>query len=187
MVPSWDDKYSIGNSDIDLQHQKLFDLAKKSFIYANKNVSREEIRGIVAEFFEYMKEHFKDEQEYMELIGYPHLHEHTMIHKDIIASMAGLIKTAKNVNDLKENLLLIAEKWLVEHILKEDAKVEKWRQANLEHAENELIEEQPKQYKYTCGCSHKIHLVPPHIHEKIVEGKKFSCMTCKVVIKIKLS
>ena len=60
MVPSWDDKYSIGNSDIDLQHQKLFDLAKKSFIYANKNVSREEIRGIVAEFFEYMKEHFKD-------------------------------------------------------------------------------------------------------------------------------
>ena len=105
MVPSWDDKYSIGNSDIDLQHQKLFDLAKKSFIYANKNVSREEIRDIVAEFFEYMKEHFKDEQEYMELIGYPNLHEHTMIHKDIIASMAGLIKTAKNVNDLKENLL----------------------------------------------------------------------------------
>ena len=36
MVPSWDDKYSIGNSDIDLQHQKLFELAKKSFIYANK-------------------------------------------------------------------------------------------------------------------------------------------------------
>ena len=29
MVPSWDDKYSIGSSDIDLQHQKLFDLAKK--------------------------------------------------------------------------------------------------------------------------------------------------------------
>lgn len=28
MVPSWDDKYSIGNSDIDLQHQKLFDLVK---------------------------------------------------------------------------------------------------------------------------------------------------------------
>ena len=93
----------------------------------------------------------------------------------------------ENVNDLKENLLLIAEKWLVEHILKEDAKIEKWRQANLEHAEDELIEEQPKQYKYTCGCPHKIHLVPPHIHEKIVEGKKFSCMTCKVVIKIKRS
>ena len=29
MVPSYDDKYSIGNSYIDLQHQKLFDLAKK--------------------------------------------------------------------------------------------------------------------------------------------------------------
>ena len=50
MVPSWDDKYSIGNSDIDLQHQKLFELAKKSFIYANKNISREEIRNIVVEF-----------------------------------------------------------------------------------------------------------------------------------------
>lgn len=72
--------------------------------------------------FEYMKEHFKDEQEYMDLIGYPYLKEHTMIHKDIIASMASLIKTFKNVNDLKENLSLIAEKWLVDHIFKEDAK-----------------------------------------------------------------
>ena len=97
-------------------------MLKKSFIYANKNISREEIRNIVVEFFEYMKEHFKDEQEYMDLIGYPYLKEHTMIHKDIIASMASLIKTFKNVNDLKENLSLIAEKWLVDHILKEDAK-----------------------------------------------------------------
>ena len=29
--------------------------------------------------------------------------------------------------------------------------------------------------------------LPPYIHEKIVEGKKLSCMTCKVVIKSKLS
>ena len=97
-------------------------LLKKSFIYANKNISREEICNIVVEFFEYMKEHLKDEQGYMDLIGYPYLKEHTMIHKDIIASMASLIKTFKNVNDLKENLSLIAEKWLVDHIFKEDAK-----------------------------------------------------------------
>ena len=97
-------------------------LLKKSFIYANKNISREEICNIVVEFFEYMKEHLKDEQGYMDLIGYPYLKEHTMIHKDIIASMASLIKTFKNVNDLKENLSLIAEKWLVDHTLKEDAK-----------------------------------------------------------------
>ena len=97
-------------------------MLKKSFIYANKSISREEIRNIVVEFFEYMKEHLKDEQEYMDLIGYPYLKEHTMIHKDIIASMASLIKTSKNVSDLKENLSLIAEKWLVDHIFKEDAK-----------------------------------------------------------------
>ena len=72
--------------------------------------------------FEYMKEHLKDEQEYMDLIGYPYLKEHTMMHKDIIAGMASLIKTSKNVSDLKENLSLIAEKWLVDHIFKEDAK-----------------------------------------------------------------
>ena len=97
-------------------------LLKKSFIYANKNISREEICNIVVEFFEYMKEHLKDEQGYMDLIGYPYLKEHTMMHKDIIARMASLIKTSKNVSDLKENLSLIAEKWLVDHIFKEDAK-----------------------------------------------------------------
>lgn len=161
MVPSWDDKYSIGNSDIDLQHQKLFDLTKKSFIYANKSISREEIRNIVVEFFEYMKEHLKDEQGYMDLIGYPYLKEHTMIHKDIIASMASLIKTFKNVNDLKENLSLIAEKWLVDHILKEDAKIEKWRQSQLQYAESGVVEK--KLYQCTCNCPHKIHLVSSHI------------------------
>lgn len=29
MIPDWDDKYSIGNDEIDAQHQKLFKLAKK--------------------------------------------------------------------------------------------------------------------------------------------------------------
>ncbi len=73
MIPVWDDKYSVGNNGIDKQHKKLFELAKKSYIYANKNISREDIRNIITEFFEYMKEHFRDEEIYLELIEYPYL------------------------------------------------------------------------------------------------------------------
>lgn len=45
MIPVWDDKYSIGNNGIDKQHKKLFELAKKAYIYANK-ISQEMILEI---------------------------------------------------------------------------------------------------------------------------------------------
>lgn len=45
--------------------------------------------------------------------------------------MSNLIKTAKNVNDLKENLVIIAEKWLLEHILHHDTRIKEWRKLQL--------------------------------------------------------
>ncbi|AVK81897.1 bacteriohemerythrin [Campylobacter fetus] len=182
MIPVWDDKYSIGNNGIDKQHKKLFELAKKAYIYANKNISRDDIRNIITEFFEYMKEHFRDEEVYMELIEYPYLEQHAAIHKDIISSMSNLIKTAKNVNDLKENLVVIAEKWLLEHILHHDIRIEEWRKLQLNNPNKPST---TKKYKYTCGCPNKIHIVSIAIHNKIIKGKKYSCMICNSEIKIK--
>lgn len=131
MLPKWDNSYSVHNAKIDEQHKKLFKLAAKVEVVSDRSVSKNEVKELLAEFFNYMKDHFNDEEKYMQLIGYPNLEEHRKIHKEIIQTMINLIKDIKSTNDLKEKLYIVAKKWLLEHILYEDMKVEKWRKVLL--------------------------------------------------------
>ncbi|ECO6998893.1 bacteriohemerythrin [Campylobacter jejuni] len=193
MLPKWDNSYSVHNAKIDEQHKKLFKLAAKVEVVSDRSVSKNEVKELLAEFFNYMKDHFNDEEKYMQLIGYPNLEEHRKIHKEIIQTMINLIKDIKSTNDLKEKLYIVAKKWLLERILYEDMKVEKWRSSSLstddggdisfEAAEDE-DNEHPQFYLYTCNCPGKIHDVPYSIHQKIeLQGHKFTCKTCKQAIK----
>ncbi|HEB9415806.1 TPA: bacteriohemerythrin [Campylobacter coli] len=191
MLPKWDSSFSVHNAKIDEQHKKLFELAAKVEIVSDKSVSKNEIKELLAEFFNYMKDHFNDEEKYMQLIAYPALEEHRKIHKEIIQTMINLIKDIKSTNDLKEKLYIIAKKWLLEHILYEDMKVEKWRSSSLATDEGKDVsfeaadddDDKPQFYLYKCNCLGKIHDVPYGIHQKIeLQGNKFTCKTCKQAI-----
>ena len=123
-IPEWDDQYSVHNGHIDKQHQQLFKLAKQAAILIHKQVDSNEIKAILMELFDYMKFHFRDEEAYMEKIGYPNLSAHIEIHKDMIERVTDLIQNIKY--DFKQKLAIIARDWLVEHIMKEDMKIERW-------------------------------------------------------------
>lgn len=71
MLPKWDNSYSVHNAKIDEQHKKLFKLAAKVEVVSDRSVSKNEVKELLAEFFNYMKDHFNDEEKYMQLIGYP--------------------------------------------------------------------------------------------------------------------
>ncbi|EPS9543451.1 bacteriohemerythrin [Campylobacter jejuni] len=188
MLPKWDDSYSVHNAKIDEQHKKLFELAGKVEFMFDKPVYKDDVKALLAEFFNYMKDHFNDEEKYMKLIGYPDLEEHKRIHKEIIQSMIDLIKNIKSTNDLKEKLYLAVKKWLLEHILYEDMKVEQYRRSSLASEDDKEVsfEEEGDEelenavYLYICKCSGAIHDVPFGIHEKIkLQGKKFKCKKCR--------
>ncbi|KAA6225041.1 MULTISPECIES: bacteriohemerythrin [unclassified Campylobacter] len=193
MFPKWDDSYSVHNAKIDEQHKKLFDLAGKVEYMFDKPIYKEDIKVVLSEFFNYMKDHFHDEEKYMQLISYPELEQHRIIHKEIIQSMINLIKTIKSTNDLKEKLYVVAKKWLLEHILYEDMKIEQWRRESLSTEENEDIsfeetrdqkDDENAVYLYVCECVGLIHDVPFGIHQKIqLKGTKFKCKKCKEAIR----
>lgn len=196
MLPKWNNSYSVYNTKIDEQHKKLFELAAGIEQISDKSVSKSEVKELLVGFFNYMKEHFSDEEEYMQAISYPELDEHKLIHKDIIRMMINLIKTVKTTNDLKEKLYIAAKKWLLNHILYEDMKVAKWRRSSLSLDDGgevsfeeedmtfeEIEEEQPKMYLYVCNCNKKLHDVPLSVHTKVQnQGAKFRCKTCGEVI-----
>ncbi|HEF6132339.1 TPA: bacteriohemerythrin [Campylobacter jejuni] len=192
LIPTWNEKYSIHDTMIDIQHQKLFELAGKVEYLIDKPVYKDEIKNLLAEFFNYMKDHFYEEERYMELIKYPDIETHKKIHKHIIQSMIDLIKNIKSTNDLKEKLYTVSKKWLLEHILYEDMKVEQYRRSSLASEDDgevsfeEVKEEKDDEnavYLYTCECVGQMHDVPFGIHQKIqLKGVKFKCKKCKEAI-----
>ncbi|ECZ1911026.1 bacteriohemerythrin [Campylobacter jejuni] len=192
LIPTWNEKYSIHDTMIDIQHQKLFELAGKVESAVYKFVKREELKEILTELFNYMKEHFSNEEDYMQEIHYPYLNEHKIMHKNIIHDMSYLIQNIKTTNDLKEKLYLAVKKWLLEHILYEDMKVEQYRRSSLASEDDkevsfeEVKEEKDDEnavYLYTCECVGQMHDVPFGIHQKIqLKGVKFKCKKCKEAI-----
>ncbi|EKK2464891.1 hemerythrin family protein, partial [Campylobacter jejuni] len=168
LIPTWNEKYSIHDTMIDIQHQKLFELAGKVESAVYKFVKREELKEILTELFNYMKEHFDNEEQYMQEIHYPYLNEHKIMHKNIIRDMSYLIQNIKTTNDLKEKLYLAVKKWLLEHILYEDMKVEQYRRSSLASEDDKEVsfEEEGDEelenavYLYICKCSGAIHDVP---------------------------
>ncbi|AAP76601.1 bacteriohemerythrin [Helicobacter sp. MIT 03-1614] len=181
MLPEWSDDFSVHHQIIDEQHQKLFALAHRAYNIANNNKSlASDVKNILIEFFDYMKTHFKDEEEYMKAIGFPQLEEHKKIHRQIVNDMAGMVKNVHSVDVLKEMIATIAKDWLLTHILQEDMCYEKYR----EEQQNATCE--VKYYYYTCACPGKEHKLTESMHLFIKNSSHpTNCQECHQPIQFK--
>lgn len=127
MSIEWQERFSLHHEKIDLQHKELFRLAKHVSKLDEETTTKEDIASIFKEFFNYMKEHFTDEEAYMQSIGYPALAKHQELHQAIIHDVTSILKEKKNIIAMQESIKIIARKWLIEHILENDLKIEQWR------------------------------------------------------------
>ncbi len=133
----WSNEYKVGISSIDAQHKKLFDLVNALYEINDDNM-KEELRNILYAFSDYMKIHFKDEEDYMLSIDYPKLEEHKKIHQDIIKRLSKVIHTPAKLNVIKSKMRVIAKRLLVDHILNEDVKIKEFSLKKNEDKEIEL-------------------------------------------------
>ncbi len=131
MAKEWCESYSLNHEKIDAQHKELFRLANCVEALDAKTTTKEVLASLLKEFFAYMREHFKEEETYMESIGYPYLKEHQALHEDIINAMTAILKETKGIEVLQAKMKTVSHKWLVEHILENDLKIEKWRKSNV--------------------------------------------------------
>lgn len=129
MITQWDEKYSLNNPKIDEQHKELFRLSAMVELL-NDKTTKKEIKELLNTFFTYMGQHFKDEEAYMKSINYPLLSKHKELHQKIIDDFVNLIKKNNSLKDLKIEMKKATKKWLIDHILENDLKIERWRKAN---------------------------------------------------------
>lgn len=122
------DDYLVGIDLIDKEHRELFRIVEradqlvKSF---DSSSSYDKIMAILQELKEYTKEHFRDEEEYMESIHYEGLDAQKRAHEAFIDKLENV-----NLNEIEENpeeylqkLLEFLLGWLINHILYTDKKI----------------------------------------------------------------
>ncbi|WP_041959312.1 bacteriohemerythrin [Sulfurospirillum arsenophilum] len=129
MVIEWDERFSLHHALLDAQHQKLFELANAAQRLDPDNANKAELGRLFKEFYDYMGKHFKEEEAYMQSLDYPLLEKHKKFHESIIDGMTNILKENKGVVELQKSIQIIAKKWLAEHILENDLKIEKWRKS----------------------------------------------------------
>lgn len=120
----WKQSYKIGNSNIDYEHEKLFELAIKAVNLDGLDI-KTKVRQTIIELYDYMKIHFENEEKYMEEINYPGIIDHKMAHKKIIDDMNKFLKElpSMKIEDFERRLVEYIDIWLVNHIVHEDKNI----------------------------------------------------------------
>ena len=130
MITEWSERFSLHHGTLDNQHKELFRLANAVQKLNVKTTTKEELGALFKEFFQYMADHFKEEETYMKSIDYPLFEQHHKFHETIITGMTKILRENKGIEELQIKMKFITQKWLVEHILENDLKIEKWRKSN---------------------------------------------------------
>lgn len=125
------DKLSIDNPEIDKDHKKLLEVYNDLVDLIEFKKSREEFARILSMMTDYSLIHFKREEKYMELLSYPKIGEHIVLHRNYIYKVA-----IYNTNLLSPNppnpqkIIKFLNDWWLNHILEIDSDYEKFKKEN---------------------------------------------------------
>lgn len=141
LTTGWNNEYAFGVEKIDTQHKKLFFIMEKiSLLHDGSPNIRENIRRILYELSEYMQEHFRDEEVYMNAIGYPEIDHHKMLHAKIIEQVKSVASNGSNLGIIQTKLKFLIKKSMTDHIAYEDMKIKLFQHSNLNEYDDCTVE-----------------------------------------------
>ena len=119
----WKEKYKVGVSSIDQQHEELFGRVSKFLQTVKSGEKWEEKLIAVKETMSFMQEyvvtHFHDEEVYHEQINYPGIEEHKEAHrkfKQAVSDYAVRMETEGYTEDLVQEFGGKLMTWLIMHV-----------------------------------------------------------------------
>lgn len=126
MAVTWTKDLTVGVDLIDDQHKTWFSKADQLFEAGNAGKGKEKIVELLGFLDSYTREHFRDEEKYMESIGYPALGAQKAAHANFIAELDKLRASFEQsggsiVVIIKANKMIVD--WLIGHISSMDKKI----------------------------------------------------------------
>ncbi len=122
----WTPDLSVGVEHIDDQHKILFKKANDLFEAGKERRAKEYINTMLDFLDDYTKQHFKDEEAYMEKISYPQIAAHKRAHAGFVNDLA---KLKSEYDKSGGNIVVIVNankfviNWITNHINTMDKKI----------------------------------------------------------------
>jgi hemerythrin-like metal-binding protein len=119
----WKDEFSVGVTELDLQHQKIIKVInqlidKPRIFFKSQNIS-----PALSELTNYVSEHFLLEEQLLEENGYQDLLEHSKRHTAYSRQITDFCaETLHRKKEVPSELLNFLTHWWTNHILHEDMK-----------------------------------------------------------------
>ena len=113
----WDESFSVNVSEIDHQHKKLLEMANELHTAIMERKDEDLLGKIVSGLISYTETHFKTEEKYFDLLGYPEKKEHIEEHKSFIKKISEIIdELGAGKRTLSRDVLEFISEWLETHI-----------------------------------------------------------------------
>ena len=117
MPLSWKESYLTGQTDIDLQHQMLFDVTAR--LVAARSP---EMQALCAKsLYDDTRDHFEHEERLMNDTGYPELSTHRKLHQSLLRRLDEITHEIADHSLNLNKLESFITDWLITHIITADA------------------------------------------------------------------
>ena len=113
----WEERYSVGNSKLDQQHQRLFGLGNDI-----QDASIKEAKKYIMELYKHTREHFKCEEDHMKEIEFPDVKQHKEMHNGLITRLNEIVEKDFGSDESFNRFKAFLYDWLINHILNQDKK-----------------------------------------------------------------
>ena len=123
MFIEWTKDFSVDIESIDEQHQILFTIINRLHNAVLGKIELDVIGLTFQELINYTDSHFKTEEYYMDLYGYPQTQEHKKQHEYFVKEVKNLqnqLHKNQQIYTLLVDTWILLKKWLTVHIQKED-------------------------------------------------------------------
>ena len=121
MFVRWDEKYRVGNEQIDQEHQFLFRLINDFYDAFMAKKDRMQVLNLLNRLVDYAQKHFTNEEALMREIGYVDLDNHCSHHEKLFEQIFSLnAKFSDRTLNPAHDTLLFLKNWLSDHIVHED-------------------------------------------------------------------
>jgi len=117
----WDEKYSVGNREIDEQHKTLFKLVNDIDDAISKGREKKIVNSSVETLIEYTIIHFSDEEKLFLNSEYPKKEEHKTEHMELKENVDRISTDLKQGMEIDMvDVLNFLKRWLIKHIMDSD-------------------------------------------------------------------
>lgn len=113
----WKDEYKIGQTEIDLQHQHLFELTNA--LLEETDVAK--LPTLIMQLYKHTREHFEQEERLMRQLNFPQLHAHVHDHSHLLGKLNAISQEIGLGVFNKPALVQLMSDWALRHIPQDDA------------------------------------------------------------------